>query len=223
MGCIAAAEGDGKACSIGVHHRRSRKTGPGYPVAVARCRTHKVSFTVYPPGYVPYGRVAMAPVNAEGEPVQKGGDKAADGVESELGWDATIFRAARDAEQGVAWPRKASMDAMGSWRSQGRWIAITAALLGLTSEVTERWPLVGLVGVPALVLREASAAYASAKGYVGRGRAVTLVLDALALTRFRLLDRLLEVGSKAKRWGQSRRWDPRAKRLCPLSGLPRAP
>jgi hypothetical protein len=115
------------------------------------------------------------------------------------------------------------MGATGSWRSQGRWIAIAAACLGLTTEDNGRWPLVGLVGVPALVLREASAAYASAKGYVGRGRAVTLVLDALALTGCRLLDLLLEAGFLANRWGQPRRWDPRAQRLRHLVCLARPP
>ena len=221
--CMAATDADGGACSIGVHHLRSRKTGPSHPVAVARCRTHQVSFTLYPPGYVPYGRVAVAPVDAEGQLVHEVGDGEVDGFEPEPAWDATIFRAARDAERGLAWPRQATMDAMGSWRSQGRWIAIAAALLGLTTEDNERWPLVGLVGVPALVLREASAAYASAKGYVGRGRAVTLVLDALALTGRRLHDMLLEAGSRAKRWGQSRRWDPRPRRLRHVAYLPRPP
>ena len=167
--------------------------------------------------------VAMAPVDAEGQLVHEVEDGEVSGVEPELAWDATIFRAARDAEQRLAWPREPSMGATGSWRSQGRWIAMAAALLGLTTDAIEQWPLVGLVGVPALVLREAKEAYASAKGYVARGRAVTVVLSALALTGCRLLDRLLEAGSRAKRWGQSRRWDPRTRRLCHLVGLPRPP
>jgi hypothetical protein len=221
--CIAATDGDGGVCSIGVHHRRSRKTGPSHPVAVARCRTHRVSFTLYPPGYVPYGREAVAPVDAEGQLVHDVEDGKVGGVEPELAWDATIFRAARDAEQRLAWPRESSMGATGSWRSQGRWIAMAAALLGLTTDAIERWPLIGLVGVPALVLREASEAYASAKGYVARGRAVTLVLSALALTGCRLLDKLLQAGSRANRWGPPLRWDSRAKRLCHLVGLPRPP
>jgi hypothetical protein len=220
---------DGTACSISVHHRRRRKTGPRHPVTVAKCATYQVSFTLYPPGYVPYGRVAIAPVDAEGQLVQEVGDRETDGAEPkgrisfQLAWDVTAFRAARDAQQRVAWPRKPAMDAMGSWRSQGRWIAIAAACLGLTTEDDGRWPLVGLVGVPALVLREASAAYASAKGYVGRGRAVTLVLDALALTGCRLLDLLLEAGFLANCWGQPRRWDPRAQRLRHLVCLARPP
>jgi hypothetical protein len=167
----------------------------------------------------------MAPVDAEGQLVHQVGDREADGVELELAWDATIFRAARDAEQRLAWPREPSMGATGSWRSQGRWIAMAAACLGLTSEDNERerWPLVDLVGVPILVLREASAAYASAKGYVGRGRAVTLVLGALAFTGCRLLDRLLEAGFRANRWGKPRRWAPLVHRLRHLVCLPRPP
>jgi hypothetical protein len=65
-------------------------------------------FTLYPPGYVPYGRVAMAPVDAEGQGLHEARDAdsvkgGADGeMPCQLAWDTTIFRAARDGGRGLA-------------------------------------------------------------------------------------------------------------------------
>src|SRR5512133_1202319 len=225
--CLASTETDSLDCRIDVHHRRSRKTGPCHPLAVARCTTHGEMFTLYAPGYVPYGRVAMAPVDAEGQVLHEVFDVDSSKVEGELedqiAWNATIFRAARDGKDGFSWPRDGSTDALGSWRTQGRWIAITAALLGLTSGNTDRWPLTGSLGLPTLTLRQASADYASTKGYVARGRAITLLLDALTGTGRRLLDLLLLAGCAAGRWGEALRWDPRAQVLRRIAPLARSP
>lgn len=43
-------------CDVVLHSHRRRGTGPDHPLAVCRCRAHGVSFTVYPPGFAPYGR-----------------------------------------------------------------------------------------------------------------------------------------------------------------------
>ena len=227
--CLASTEADGLTCFVSVHHRRSRKTGPCHPLAVARCRTHDEVFTLYPPGYVPYSRMAMAPIDAEGQVLHEIADvdsargMADDEIPRPIAWDTTIFRAARDGRDGLAWPRDGSTDAVGSWRTQGRWIAITAALLGLTSGDADHWPLTGLLGLPALTLRESSAAYASANGYVARGRAITLLLGALTGTGRRLLDLLLLAGCAAGRWGEALRWDPRAQVLRRIAQLARSP
>ena len=53
---------DGQPCRLSLHHERPRKTGPCFALSVLRCRAHGIAFTVYPPGHVPYGRVALAPV-----------------------------------------------------------------------------------------------------------------------------------------------------------------
>lgn len=230
--CLASTERDGLDCRIGVHHRRSRKTGPDHPVVVARCTTHQVVFTLYPSGYVPYGRVAMAPVDSEGQVLHETLDVDAVGgavdttdieLPRQIAWDSTIFRAARDGMVGVAWPRDGSTNAFGSWRTQGRRIAVTAALLGLTSGDADHWPLTGPLGFPALSQRESSTAYASAKGYVARGRAVALLLDALLSSGRRLLDLLLWAGCAAGRWGEALRWDPRAQVLRRVAPLARSP
>ena len=228
--CAKSSEEGGSTCSIRVHDRRCRKTGPGYPLVVAKCTTHRVAFTLYPPGYVPYGRVAVAPVDSEGQLVPSVvGDVDAEGegtegrIADQLAWNTTIFGAARDAERQRAWPRQRGKDGLGSWRTQGRWIAISAACLGLTSRDREHWPLVGLLGVPGLVWREARADYAGATGYVARGRAVVGPLEALCAVGCRLLDMLLASGFQAGRWGEPLRWDPRGKVLRCLVRLARPP
>lgn len=48
--------GRDEACAVVQHDRRVRKTGPTHPLVVLRCLVHACSFTVYPPGFVPYGR-----------------------------------------------------------------------------------------------------------------------------------------------------------------------
>lgn len=67
------------------HGRRHRKTGPRLAVTVLLCRRHSRHFTVYPVGYVPYGRELVAPVATDGEPPAD----AASGVAS--AWDTTFF------------------------------------------------------------------------------------------------------------------------------------
>ncbi|MGE5785221.1 MAG: hypothetical protein ACM3ZE_11555 [Myxococcales bacterium] len=144
-------------------------------------------------------------------------------IPRQIAWNATIFRAARDGKDGFSWPREGSTDAFGSWRTQCRWIAIAAALLGLTDGNADHWPLAGPLGLPALTLRQSSVDYAGANGYVARGRAIALLLDALSGTGRRLLDLLLLAGCAAGRWGEALRWDPRAQVLRRVAQLARSP
>ena len=230
--CLASTERDGLDCRIGVHHRRSRKTGPDHPVVVARCTTHQVVFTLYPSGYVPYGRVAMAPVDSEGQVLHETLD--VDAVGGAV--DTTDIELPRQNRLGL--DHLSCCSGWHGWRGvAARWfdkcvwlvaysgarIAVTAALLGLTSGDADHWPLTGPLGFPALSLRESSTAYASAKGYVARGRAVALLLDALLSSGRRLLDLLLWAGCAAGRWGEALRWDPRAQVLRRVAPLARSP
>mgnify|MGYP001585605896 CR=1 FL=1 len=226
----AECDGDGCVCRIGLHHWRQRKTGPGFPLVVGECRTHHVAFTLYPPGHVPYGRVAIAPVDPEGrllrEPTEHEAREVAGSVEGDsdagsLAWGATLFRAAQDAAQGVAWPRVSS--GAEGWRTQGRWIVLGATILGLTSPAAEGSIAAGLLGVSALTQREATAAYATASGYRGRGQAVTRPLVELEQAGVLALDWLLDAGFVMTRWGPPRRLDPRFGRLRRLAARARAP
>jgi len=80
-----------ESCEIKRNGFRSRKTGPGYPLQIMKCKSHGSFFTVYPPGFVPYGRQRIAPVAAGGCELE------ASGLESGLDerWQGTIFRCGR--------------------------------------------------------------------------------------------------------------------------------
>jgi len=56
----------GESCKIRKHDWRHRKSGPSIGLRVLRCLTHGHGFTVYPPGYVPYGRQVLVPVDLHG-------------------------------------------------------------------------------------------------------------------------------------------------------------
>ena len=85
-------------CLIKFHQWRSRKTGPGYPLASFACRPHHCFFTAYPESWLPYGRRAMAMVTHSGLDVicrESGLDL----------WIETAFGASVDASFDRAWPK----------------------------------------------------------------------------------------------------------------------
>ncbi len=61
----------GESCKIRKHDWRRRKSGPSIGLRVLRCLTHGHDFTVYPPGYVPYGRQVLVPVDFGGHSLKQ--------------------------------------------------------------------------------------------------------------------------------------------------------
>lgn len=76
---------------------RHRKTGPDFPLAVVHCRTHDISFTLYPPGFVPYSRVPLVLLGPCGNTVER---------EKRRPFSGTLFQAVLDGARGVAWPKE---------------------------------------------------------------------------------------------------------------------
>lgn len=196
---------DAAGCRIRVNHYRPRKTGPCFALCVVECVTHQRIFTLYPPGYVPYGRAAVAPVSSDGASIadDAGGDDA---------WELTIYRAAYDAERGIAWPRRLAPGdgerRQETWRTQGRRIVLAGSLLGVLSEPGRAQPaMAAMLGIPALVLRDASTQFHAPgwRRYAGRGRAVVSAHRALAHDC--VLDRLLAASALAGQSGVAHRWD----------------
>ena len=181
-----------------VHYWRPRKTGPQIPLLVAQCLTHEVAFTVYPLGHVPYGRVAVVPVDRQGELVRVDSRASAPGSAA---WESTIMGAAQHAAQKRAWPRSGaeSTECGGCWRSQGRRIEVAAKILGLRG--SQPSSLVGLLGVSALGHREATALFGAASGYRSRGAAVCILLAELEVASCSQLDLILTAGFLAEQWG----------------------
>lgn len=175
-------------CDLGVHHLRERKTGPRFAIAVVRCKTHPVhAFTVYPPGHVPYGRVAVARCSITG-PVQL------DPQTREPSWDGTVLDAALQAADAVRWPQQEPVVASpGVRRTQGRRLDLAGLLLGVHPDLDDglRERIAARLRVPTLLLRQAASTWSSS--WTARGAAILCVL-ALVPVDLSLLDRLLSAG-----------------------------
>jgi hypothetical protein len=201
--CVHASKGDA-ACALVVHHVRARKTGPQVPVTVMQCRTHRRSFTLYPLGHIPYGRVAVAPVGLDGEVLfATESERLADGKRAPA-WRATrfgpAFAAVHDPTVKLTDPRW--------WVTETpERLAQSAALLGVHPALSV--PMADEIAfrleIPRLVLRQAADEYARARGRADRGRVLVGVLGELGDAC--LLDRVLAVGACAGCWGSVTRWD----------------
>jgi hypothetical protein len=192
--CPVAAPGE--RCRLHVDHWRLRKTGPGFPLAVVCCSVHPMRrFTLYPPGYVPWGRVAVVPCSPAG-PVLR------DGESGRLFWDATLFGAVRElaeAKGSSHWERGARC------RTRKRRSRRAARLLGVDRGLDDcaRELIALLIGVAALNLH-----CAAARGVTWRKRAAaTLEVLGQIMPTASLLDSILEAGAVAGEWGTPWRWE----------------
>jgi hypothetical protein len=202
--CVHASQGD-PACVLVVHHLRERKAGPQIPVTVMQCRTHRRAFTLYPLGHIPYGRLAVAPVTLDGQVLFATESEPTAGDRRSPSWRATQLGAAF-----------AAIDAPTVKLTDRRWwvtqtperLAQSAALLGVHPglAVPDADAIAFRLELPRLVLREATDAYAHARGRAARGRVLVGVLDQLGADTC-LLDRVLAAGACAGCWGTVTRWD----------------
>lgn len=193
----AFAQGPG-ACRLYVQQRRDRKTGPGFPVEVVRCRDHpRRCYTLYPPGHFPYGREAQAPYSPSGE-------LEVDPSTGEPLWEATLFRAAQDAAAGERWPAHSPWDDARRRRTQGRRLDFAGRLLGVHPEQDEgtRERIAARLGVPLVRLKDQGRRWGV--GWTMQGVALLAVL--LMLGPGSPLDRLLAAGAVAGLWPKPRRW-----------------
>jgi len=218
------ADGDsdqaGRACRIGVDHLRDRKTGPAFAITVLRCYTHGRAFTLYPLGHFPYGRVALAPVCVDGEPLW-----IADADDRTLAWSSTLFAGAVAVAKSGSKPQPSDPDAWWATEPPDALIG-PAALLGLDPVLDERTAeaVARQLELPLLRLIDASRVYRQARGVVARAQVLTAILDELAGPGRCLLDRLLGAGARVGLWGQVERWGAGSagpcRRLFPGRGMP---
>lgn len=219
--CPLSLEKPAIACRVRVDHQRERKTGHCSPLTVARCRPHRRSFTLYPCGFAPHGRVPIAAVDPRGTQILAPSGQP--GLEA--AWRGTPFEAALDAAQGVAWPRTGAGSRRDGrwWRTQGRWLALEATVLGIAVLAAGRVAIAAGLEVPALALQDAALAYQEARGYRMRGAAILSVLSVLPPS-LQIAGRLLGSGALSGRWGTPLAWDASIGRLrsCAFrtSGVP---
>lgn len=104
--CLSRLTGAAGPCRVGGAGWRERLTGPQYPLKVVRCRVHNVSFTLYPEGHVPYGRVAVLSERDEAY---------------EIDTKSSLVGAAIAAARGERWPEELIFDEQGPvQRTQSR-------------------------------------------------------------------------------------------------------
>lgn len=205
---------DGSACRVGLHGHRLRKTGPQIPLMVARCHRHELSFTVYPPGYVPYARTAAVPVDLQGrrvepteptEPTETGESGGSGGSGASIAVVGTMWEGTADAAAGVRWPETVG-STVGGRRTQGRRIAAAAVLFGLGAEPRVRERVATVLDVATLTLHEAAERYSKLTGWRERAE---LLIGLLGRCLAGGLPRaLLAAGHLTGLWGRPSRWDP---------------
>ena len=195
--CPLADDG-GSACSLSAHSWRNRKTGPPHPLRLFRCASHDRAFTVYPPGHVPHGRVAIVMLAPDGsEAVIDDGEL----VEPQDDAPATLFQAAEEAALGQPWARSCRGGSNRWWGTQWRHLHRTTRLTGVCPGLPEplRERLAETLAVDGLVLHEFARNLGADAGYASRGRAVTAIANAVGRSE-QSSWRLLEAGSLAGLW-----------------------
>lgn len=200
QGACLPGEPAGPACALVIDHHRQRKTGPEHALAVARCRTHRHAFTLYPPGFAPYGRQPVLKVEPDGNPVQR------EDVGLRGDFADTVFAAALDGAAGRPWARDSDTTVPDRWWStQGRHLDLTSRLVGIVRGLADRVreSIAAVLSVTGLMQRERS----SATGYRGIGKAVCDVLRQLRGRKPRRAFALLVCGHLVGHWGEPLLWD----------------
>ena len=96
-------------CDIIIKEYRPRKFGPGHHLTVYNCKNHRRSFTVYPEGWLPYGRRPLV------------------GEQSSL-------EAVNDRKSGSIWPEYANNERPTRY-TQSHWIRGWLKILGIDSSL----------------------------------------------------------------------------------------
>jgi hypothetical protein len=207
-----------ECCRLSVDHRRPRTTGPRYPLTVLRCATHKRAFTVYPPGYAPYARTPMTVLAPDGGHLQ---GRSKSGAERFRG---TLFDAALDAANGIAWSRESSDSPQHRWwGTQLRHLALAMRLLGIAVNAKKTQEQIAqTLAIDLLTLHEQEAKLRIRDGYRQQGEAVRRVLAGIITALQFLPERLFECGYIVAHWGPCHRWlpEPHALRRQPFRAVP---
>ena len=191
-----------QTCSIFVDHYRLRKTGPRFCLAVVGCTQHPYGrYTLYPPGYYPYGRTPMAPYSPAGELLR-------DATTGDPLWEVTLFAAAVDAAAGKKWPEESLWDDPRRLRTQGCQLQLAGRLLGVDPRLDDgvRERIATRLAVATMKLFSGAKIWAS--GWKMRGAAILAVLLSIPV-QASLLDRMLAAGALSGLWAgrHPHRWD----------------
>lgn len=204
---------DGECCAISKHDWRSRKTGPGFPVRILRCRTHRRFFTVYPEGFTPYSRRRLAPLASTTRA------RTSESTTLSSRWGETVFSAALYGAEGANDDGNSRVPRNAAGR---RRIERAGLLLGLAPETDERVAevMAQCLGLPGLDHRVARHAFSRARTLAIKGAIIVSVLQVMPLAGA-LDSRLLGAGFLVGMWGRPALWDTRTSgQTFPSFGTP---
>lgn len=196
------------ACDLRFHHARPRKTGPPFPLMVYLCRRHELAFTLYPPGFAPYQRVAVQRLAPSGGAILSEAECPATDDRLRRDFEGTLFEAALEGATGSTWARDSEAGPVSRWWStQGRQLDRALVLVGAAPDEVEsvREQIAVTLGVETLRLRESARRVSEGGGYRGKAEAIFDVLGALRRDATRAL-RLLSAAHLARLWGKPRAW-----------------
>jgi hypothetical protein len=192
-------------CQISFHRWRKRKCGPQHAVACFRCIEHGCWFTVYPPGWLPFGRRRMVHVSPDGFDVED----HAPGVES---WGETAFGAAIDANASRLWPLSAGdfvawedrfgHAPYGVRRTQSRHVDGVLGLFAVHAELSaERARVAALLDLDLSAIVMAAKRSRDGPPLVASGAKGAELLSAAGRPSRRLLPGLIRLGADRQYWG----------------------
>ncbi len=195
---------DRGTCLIAFHRWRPRKCGLDYPLACFQCKTHNCSFTVYPPGWLPFGRRSIIPLTPSGFDIH--------GLGVSEGWQETAFGASIDAGQkqlcplgaGGAreWEKKYGYLPYGVRRTQARHITGVLRLMALRGDLEDQRPKVAAVlGLNLSAITSCAARPRDGPPLVACGAKGAELLSAVGRPCQRLLASFLRLGKDLQFWG----------------------
>lgn len=170
--CPLAVEGETGECRPTLADRRTRKCGPGYALDVLSCGNHSCCFTIYPTGWVPFGRSPLS----------------------------DLANAAIDLAERCPWPDQANTKKP-TRKTQVRHVLALTFLLGIepSQSLSERHTLSISLEVPLLTLEGAAKQIRAGPTPKRRAEACTELMRGPQAPKW---ESIFEAGSQIGFWGK---------------------
>jgi hypothetical protein len=186
-------------CHITKGRQRVRKVGPVHPLWLFKCLAHKCWFTIYPPGWVPFGRRALVDLDPIGEAVL-GNDN----------WKNSAFGAAIDEQEKQIWPETCAeilklatmaVFSYGTRKTQIRHIQGATYIFGLDSGAERQQMARVKLGIGQQAYLEACVRARDGPGPEALGAACTGLLRNFIQPSMRLFLMMVHLGQELGFWG----------------------